>query len=631
MEDLPKPIPYDYEALVIRPCGAEYQHYETDLVLILKSQRERYTKNRIYGISREAFLPPVIEKSYDNFELAKNLERRYATPLKFGDIVMFNDSDINHHESLILRFKREKPLYEVSSNNFGPLLRIGGVISPMKLNTFWTPLEDLVIPTDIAPLAEPNVWLTAWIRIETNMLHSKDNYHLEYTFDSFAGCDPSDQARVAEAPWHSRSIDSQFSMLPAEPTPCESDDEIDLEPRKDIYVKEDKWAEKINRQLGLFVGGRLLLCKDLPQYDFIIPLLKPVAVAPGEDRTFIYPSIGEYFHFCAVWSIHHKGFLVTEMLPFQILRGYSTSVSGNILVRVNQASLGGLFTDSDSSLGLLDDPYHTLCFSEFHPAAHGGLKALVEVHAVRSSENRSVRWRIVRTIYEDDHVSRFASWLAAATFCVGPIHGMVISKDTVISGDYPSVYFRLPPNSNLSAGCGVRFRGRRAAGVNSEIMIEEIHTNPKFSARKVIGQEENLLFQVPLKVILGHEQLARNEVFGPVDMRQLDPPEDTDDGVFYAWVRESPTIDNCRRACTIMEVFSVALNTPLLPALSGSSRSGSRHSGSSRATLSSSSHGGSTSSRNSTRSINSNRFVGGSARSTPGSISNRGAPNDSDA
>ncbi|ULT88482.1 hypothetical protein L3Y34_007587 [Caenorhabditis briggsae] len=398
-------------------------------------------------------------------------------------------------------------------------------------------------------------------------------------------------------------------MLPAEPTPCESDDEIDLEPRKDIYVKEDKWAEKINRQLGLFVGGRLLLCKDLPQYDFIIPLLKPVAVAPGEERTFIYPSIGEYFHFSAVWIFYE--------CQWKYSRPCQPSVSR------------GLFTDSDNSLGLLDDPHHTLCFSEFHPAAHGGLKALVEIHAVRSSENRSVRWRIVRTIFDDDHVSGFASWLAAATFCVGPIHGMVISKDTVISGDYPSVYFRLPPNSNLSAGCGVRFRGRRAAGVDSEILIEEIHTNPKFSARKVIGQEENRLFQVPLKLILGHDQLARNEVFGPVDMRQLDPPADTDDGVFYAWVRESPAIDNCRRACTIMEVFSVALNTPLLPPLSGSSRSGSRHSGSSLATPSSSSHGGSTSSRNSTRSINSNRFVGGPARNTPGSISHRGAPNDS--
>ncbi|CAO4378970.1 unnamed protein product [Caenorhabditis nigoni] len=141
MDDLPKPISYDYQALVIGSCGAEYQHYETDLVLILKSQRERYTKNRIYGISKEAFLPPVVEKNYDNFELAKNLERRYAIPLKFGDIVMFNDSDINHHESLVLRFRREKPLYEVSSNNLGPLMRIGGVISPMKLNTFWTPLD----------------------------------------------------------------------------------------------------------------------------------------------------------------------------------------------------------------------------------------------------------------------------------------------------------------------------------------------------------------------------------------------------------------------------------------------------------------------------------------------------------
>lgn len=603
---------YDYQGIVICSTGAEYQHYETDLVLILKSQRERYTlTNRIYGVSKDAFVPPREEYTYDDLERAKNIERRFAMPLKFGDILQFNDKDIDHHKNLINRFHRERPIYEASSNDSGYLLRLGGVLNPAKPTTFWTPLDVVTIPTVDASRAEPNVWLFAWIRVETRMRCSQDEYSLDLTFDSFADCDPSEQGRVCEAPWHRGSYESKFSMLAADPYPCDSDDEIDLEPRKDIYIVENKWAEKIHKQLGLFVGERLLLCKDLPQYDFIIPLLKPVTVAPGDSRTFLYPSIGEYFHFTAEWSVHHNGFLVTEMLPVQVLRGHTTSVSGNILVRVNPAKFCGLYNDKDNSLGLIDDPQHALCFSDFHPASHDGLKALVEVRAVRATENRSVRWRIVRAVSDDDHVARFRQWLSTARFFVGPINGMVISKDTVISAEHPGVYFRLPVQreERVSPGCGVRFRGRREPGVDSEIMIEEFIVEKNHSARAVIENDEIRLFQVKIKMIGGEDQLARNPIFGPVDMRQLEAPKDKDvNDEFHAWVMESPIVNNCRRACTIMEVFSVALNTPMLPAPSTASRSGSRLSN--PTTPSGSSHGGSTSSQNSSKSIKHNRFVG---------------------
>ena len=96
-----------------------------------------------------------------------------------------------------------------------------------------------------------------------------------------------------------------------------------------IRVESKFRFQRIQRQLGLFVGERLILCKDLPQYDFIIPLLRPISCV-NDTKTFLYPSVGEYFHFSAVWSVHHNAFLVTELLPYQVLRAHTTTTSGNV-------------------------------------------------------------------------------------------------------------------------------------------------------------------------------------------------------------------------------------------------------------------------------------------------------------
>lgn len=72
---------------------------------------------------------------------------------------------------------------------------------------------------------------------------------------------------------------------------------------------------------------------------------------------------------------------------------------------------------------MIDDPHHLLSFFEFHPAGYEFLKAMVimsgsyfetnafnfqaEVRAVRTSENKSVRYRIVRT----SGMSIFENWL----------------------------------------------------------------------------------------------------------------------------------------------------------------------------------------------------------------------------
>ena len=73
--------------------------------------------------------------------------------------------------------------------------------------------------------------------------------------------------------------------------------------------------------------------------------------------------------------------------------------------------MSGFFNDSGNSLGLIDDPYHSLCFLEFHPVLHEQLKVMAEVRAVRAVENRSVRYRIVRTVLEDETSKRLNQWL----------------------------------------------------------------------------------------------------------------------------------------------------------------------------------------------------------------------------
>ena len=69
---------------------------------------------------------------------------------------------------------------------------------------------------------------------------------------------------------------------------------------------------------------------------------------------------------------------------------------------------------------------------------------------------------------------------------------MVINRDTVISAKYPNIFFRLDTKENLPPGTGLRFRGKRAPGVNSEVRIIEYHLTAEYSARKVIGTEDNV-------------------------------------------------------------------------------------------------------------------------------------------
>lgn len=113
-------------------------------------------------------------------------------------------------------------------------------------------------------------------------------------------------------------------------------------------MPEDKWAEVkvalwilvdnlilqvIKMQLGLYVGERLLICKELSQFDFIIPLQKPFS--RGTDKTLIYPAVGEYFHFSAIWSMQHNGFLIYELQPVPLLRQHVTSVNGNVSYNID--------------------------------------------------------------------------------------------------------------------------------------------------------------------------------------------------------------------------------------------------------------------------------------------------------
>lgn len=583
---------------------------------------------QVYGVCKEAFQPPVIERDFDNIEEAKNIERRYAIPLKFGDVIQFNSGDVNHTKRMIHRIRREKPIYQTSSNDNGPLLRVGGCIDPRKPTTFWTPLETVSIPMKDACRAEPDVWMYAWIRVEVFMKSSQEAVNFYMTFDSFADFEPADQGRVAEAPWQRASLESKFVLWSADPSPCDEDLPIDLEPRKDVFVEENKWAEVINKQLGLYVGERLLLCKDLPQYDFIIPLIRPIACAKlGDEKTLVYPTVGEYFHFGAIWSNHHQAFLVTELVQVPVIRGHTVTPSGNLLVRVRASGHRGLFTDQNETLGFIDDPNQLLTMFEFHPAVFETLTAMVEVRAVRATENRSVRYRVVKVIADDENMIRFDLWARDSQFAVGPFPGVVVSKDTVLSPKHPNVYFRLPNNplQNFPVGSGVRVRGRRMHKGDTEITVTETTMNPELSIQKFVLNGENTIFQVPLTPLRDHVQLAESEHFGLVDMRGLDHPipanegrEDNRPATFLAWVRESARIRGSRRACTMMEVFSLALNTPILPITSSSGvKSNSRVSTSSSKRDSQNGSTGGSGSNGSTRSLNSistNRFIGPSAR-----------------
>lgn len=66
-------------------------------------------------------------------------------PLKFGDIIQWNDEDCDHQKHVIIGFKRERAMFEVSSCSAGHLLKLGGVIQPNKPTTFWTPLQTITI------------------------------------------------------------------------------------------------------------------------------------------------------------------------------------------------------------------------------------------------------------------------------------------------------------------------------------------------------------------------------------------------------------------------------------------------------------------------------------------------------
>ncbi|CAL2030169.1 unnamed protein product [Caenorhabditis brenneri] len=628
------PNHFDYTAIVITSTDADAQQYETDLVLLLKSHRERLNlKNLVYGIAKEAFHPPEIENDFENIEEAKNRERRYAIPLKFGDIVQFDEKDVDHKTGKVKVIRREKPLFKTSSNDAGPLLRIGGCIDPRKPTTFWTPLEPVTIPIQDAARAEPDVWMHAWIRVDVHMRCSTEALNIEWIFDDFADFDPADQGRVSEAPWQKASLESKFTLWQINPFPCDDDFDIDLEPRKDVAVVENKWSEVINKQLGLFVGERLLLCKDLPQYDFIIPLVKPISSIKVDNvKKPVYPTVGEYFHFGAIWSSHHQAFLVTDMVQVPVLRSHSITPSGNLLLRVITSGVRGLFTDKNGTLGLIDDPYQSLALFEFHPACYEGLTALVEVRAVRATENRSVRYRIIKVITDDENMSRFDTWINDAEFTVGPLAGVVTSRDTVVCGKYPNVYFRLPSDriGEFPIGCGVRVFGSRMMGATCEIAISEIYSYPEHSIQKVVANTENPIFQVELKPMWQHVQLCESEHFGIVDMRNLNHPPQTQEeimnnqysGPFLAWVRESTRVRGSRRACVMMEVYSMALNTPIVfPTTSTSgSKTQSRNSsekGARKQTPSGSSAGSSCgSNRSSINSIATNRFVGPSRRKT---------------
>ncbi|CCD73489.1 P-granule-associated protein deps-1 [Caenorhabditis elegans] len=599
---------FDYQGIVISSTGQDNQDSETDLVYLIQAHGKAAPKNIMYGVSKCAFVPTNLERNFDNIEEAKNLERRSKIPLKFGEVILWNESDCDHDKRIILHIKREKPIYEASSSRNGLILKVGGVIQPTSTTSFWTPLCTVTMPETEATRAEPDVWLYAWIRFETTMKSGLDPFNMTATFESFDSCDPSDQARVCEAPWNAGSPDSKFGVWRPDPKPADSDDEIDIEPREGWHLPEDKWAEVIKMQLGLYVGERLLICKELSQFDFIIPLQKPFS--RGTDKTLIYPAVGEYFHFSAIWSMQHNGFLIYELQPVPLLRQHVTSVNGNLLTRVVPASIRGLFVDKEGTLGLIDDPHHLLSFFEFHPAGYEFLKAMAEVRAVRTSENKSVRYRIVRT----SGMSIFENWLRDTQFVVGPVKGIRINEDTVICAKHPNVYFKIPNNlkEGIPIGGGVQFVGKRQAGVDSEIMITECSPCPAFTCKNYSVSGDTRLFQVYLKPNCDHEQLAESDSMGFVDFRELETPCR---GKFLAWVRESITVNDCRRAATIMEVCSTAICPPLIAMSANSSRATSA-----RTTPAGSSIGSRSSIQSrasAATSVSSNRFVGPSSRRTP--------------
>ncbi|CAI2308517.1 unnamed protein product [Caenorhabditis sp. 36 PRJEB53466] len=596
----------------------DYTSDQSDLVVLLKTEKDTGTlKPYVYGVTKQAFLPPNVEYDFLKVDIAKNLERRYALPLKFGDIIQWNDDECDHSKKIVYSFYREKPLHRVDSDSRGYLLRVGGVIEPSKPTLFWTQLATIPIPFAEAARAEPNVYLYAWIRVETRMSCSTDPVDIQFSFHKFDECDASDQGRVTEAPWHKLSIESKFTVWAAEPSPIDSDDEIALEPPEGIVKPETKWAEKIRKQLGLYVGERLLICKELPQYDFIIPLLPQVAT---DESSAICPTIGEYYHFSAVWSNNHRSFIVTDIMTVVMLRSHPVTPNGNLCVRVQYAGnrTRGLFIDYEETLGLMDDPFHCLSFFEFHPINYGQMRASVEVRAVRSTENRSVRYRIVRLIQDDELMSRYLLWIRSNDNMLGPIEGVVINRDTVIAAKHPNVYFRIPSTTPEAErppiGSGVRFNAKRLAGFHSEATITEFHIFPKMSVKKIVQRQDLRFFQVSLKALPDLEQLAICDDFGPVDTRCTNHPENSGEE-YLAWVRESPMRGDCRLAATFMEVYSVATNPPILPtqASSVSSRSSS-----SRNSYSGSSNGSSSQSsrhsRQSSISITSSRFIGPGSR-----------------
>uniref|UniRef100_A0A8R1DZ68 p-granule-associated protein DEPS-1 sixth OB-fold domain-containing protein n=1 Tax=Caenorhabditis japonica TaxID=281687 RepID=A0A8R1DZ68_CAEJA len=132
---------------------------------------------------------------------------------------------------------------------------------------------------------------------------------------------------------------------------------------------------------------------------------------------------------------------------------------------------------------------------------------------------------------------------------------------------------------------------------------------------------QTTLFQLSVKAVFDQEQLAINDIVGPVDLRHHDHPNNSSEK-YLVWARESPLVGKFRRASTILEVFSLGDKVPVVPESEQRSgrgtpfRSGSSSSDTSfNDTLSERSFG-SRNSRSTHTSLKSSRFIGPTSSGT---------------
>ncbi|CAB3408256.1 unnamed protein product [Caenorhabditis bovis] len=488
---------------------------------------------------------------------------------------------------VVMEFHRENQINEALVDGNGKQIKVGGVVHPRK-PLFWNTIKPVQVDPEKIVDIEPDVWVSAWIVVNC-VGTSPENAKITFSFGNFDCFDETQQFRVSQAPWNSGII-SKFSTVMAEPDPADEELEIDCDKPEAEIRPQDRWADVVLKQIGIYIGDRTVVSKDLPQYDFIVPLRQKFTKREDGSKA-IYPLSGEYVYFCASWSTIHKNFLITSMATASDMRPHKVTKMGFIRISIIQdETYNGLFRDLNRTLGYIDDPARRLALWPLFSEKYTTNKiAKVEVVAVRATENKMVRYRVVRRVSEDSDMEQFESWIQTDEESVFKnITGIVVSTDgTVVSAVLPNIIFSLPEGTRPHPiGTNVKFDAMHESGFDKELKIikyKVIAGETTLScARRYIPpnvHKKTMLLRVYLYRVPSSSQLLHSPILGYVDRRNIN----IDDlgQMFPGWVMMSPTTTVGRRACTMFELLTTSVAPPVddetMKRSAGSSLAGSTH------------------------------------------------------